>query len=87
MVRMVAKSSSLNDGSESFNSGNWLPSCRNAEDKFNVRIFPSICEFALQLLLNGLVQESQEIAVSARTIRVGIISNLYLGLQSFNILY
>ena len=70
MIRIPAKSSPLNCGSESFDGRYRFPGCRDAEDKFNICILPSISQFAFQLLLNRLVQKSEEIAISAKVVRM-----------------
>jgi hypothetical protein len=55
MVGIAAKPSSLNRRPKSLDSGNRLPSCRYAEDEFDICIFPPVRELALQFLLNCLI--------------------------------
>lgn len=69
MIWMSAEARALNDRPESFNGWDRFPSGRDAENKLDIRIFPSICQFALQLLLNGLVQEPEEIAIPPRYVK------------------
>jgi hypothetical protein len=66
MIRMSAEASAINGRPESFNGWDRFPSGRDAKNKLDIRILPSICQFALQLLLNGLVQEPKEIAIPPR---------------------
>jgi hypothetical protein len=69
MIWMSAEASARNGRPESFNSWDWFPGCRDAKNKFDIRILPSICQFTLQLLLNGLVQEPEKIAIPPRYVK------------------
>jgi hypothetical protein len=69
MIWMSAEASALNGRPESFNSWNRFPSGWDAKNKLDICILPSICKFALQLLLNSLVQELEEIAIPPRYVK------------------
>ena len=86
MIRIPAKSSPLNCRPESLDGRYRFPGCRDAEDKFNICILPSISQFAFQLLLNRLVQKSEEIAISAKAVRMMSISECDTLLQPLNFL-
>ena len=86
MIRIPAKPSPLNCRSESFDGRYRFPGCRDAEDKFNICILPSISQFAFQLLLNRLVQKSEEIAISAKAVRMMSIQQCDTHLQALNFL-
>jgi hypothetical protein len=69
MIWMSAEAGALNGRPESLNGWYRFPSGRDAKNELNIRILPSICQFALQLLLNSLVQEHEEIAISPRYVK------------------
>jgi hypothetical protein len=69
MIWVPAEASVLNGRPESFNSWDRFPSGRDAKNKLDIRILPSVCQFALQLLLNCLVQKLEEIAIPPRYVK------------------
>ena len=87
MVRVATKARALDNRPETLNGRNWLPRRRHAEDKLDICIFPTIRELALQLSLDGLVEVSQEVAVSVIFRLYSFIGYSELNSQPFNFLH
>jgi hypothetical protein len=87
MIWMSAEASARNGRPESFNSWDWLPSCRDTKNKLDIRILPPICQFTLQLLLNGLVQEPEKIAIPSQYVKRHSFNTWDQDLQLLNFLH